>query len=241
LLPLALTFVVGACGGRPLPPPPDLTETEPLPSATAQDPTRAARAAFENPGGMWPPPLLAAHAEQLRKLGLELDPSALSDPMAYPLGAVVWLGGCSASFVSPQGLVITNHHCATGALQFNSTPERNMLEQGFLAKSRADERSNGPTARVYVTQSFRDVTSEVRRGIEQMGDPLARHRAIEQRIKDLVAGCEKGRAELRCNVASYFGGEQYLLIEKLELRDVRLVYARAEGVGNYGGEIDNWR
>ena len=190
---------------------------------------------------MWTPASLATHADTLRELGLELDPAALTDPMAYPLGAVVWLGGCSASFVSAEGLIITNHHCAGGALQFNSVGGDNLLRDGFLAKSRADERSNGPAAKVYVTQAFTDVTSRVRDGLAEEPDDLRRHELLEERDKELVAECERGRPSLRCTLVEYFGGEQYLLVEQLEIRDLRLVYAPAEGVGNFGGEIDNWR
>ena len=61
--------------------------------------------------------------EELKKLGLQIDPNQFADLTAFPLGAIVALGGCSASFVSPDGLLVTNHHCVAGALQFNSTPE----------------------------------------------------------------------------------------------------------------------
>src|SRR5690606_33739162 len=125
---------------------------------------------FENPGGMWMPGQMGAHAETLRALGLEYDPAALTDPTAHPLGAVLSLGGCSASFVSPEGLIITNHHCVTRYLQTNSTPDNNLLENGFLAKTRADEKSGGPAARVYVTTAFADVTDKVLGGLESVGD-----------------------------------------------------------------------
>ncbi|HEY6558635.1 MAG TPA: S46 family peptidase, partial [Polyangiaceae bacterium] len=202
-----------------------------------------ARAEFANPGGMWLPGQLAAahHADTLERLGLELDTEQLSDPTTYPLAAVVSLGGCSASFVSPEGLVITNHHCVTGALQHNSTPEQNLIEQGYLAKSPADEKSVGPTGRVFVTQAFTDVTETVRRGLEAITDDQARHLALERQTKELVLACEKAKPNVRCDVASYFGGGQYLLIERLEIKDVRLVYAPHEGIGNFGGDIDNWR
>ncbi|MBL9027270.1 MAG: S46 family peptidase [Myxococcales bacterium] len=196
---------------------------------------------WENPGGMWMPSQLAAQADTLKKIGFEIDPSALTKPMEFPLGAIVSLGGCSASFVSPDGLIITNHHCVTGALQFNSKPDQNLIRDGYLAKSRADEKSAGPAARVFVTQAFRDVTKEVRDGLEGMKDDLARYQAIEDRQKKLVSECEKGKDGIRCSVVSYFGAGQFTLIEQLEIRDVRLVYAPPEGIGNYGGETDNWR
>ena len=198
-------------------------------------------APFENPGGMWLPQQLPEQADTLKSLGLSIDPAALGDPLSYPLGSVVSLGGCSASFVSSDGLVVTNHHCAIGALQYNSTPARNLIDDGFLAQTRAAELWNGPTSRVYVTQRLRDVTAEVRAGLEQLGSDRARYDAIEARTKGLVTACERGRPDARCSVASTFGGATYTLVEQLEIRDVRLVYAPHGQIGNYGGEIDNWR
>jgi hypothetical protein len=198
-------------------------------------------APFENPGGMWMPSQMPAHEATLRRLGVAFDPKLLSDPSSPLLASIVSLGGCSASFVSDEGLVITNHHCATGALSFNSTPQANLLRDGALARTRAEERSNGPEARVLVTQKLTDVSAKVLEGLDREADDLARYRRVEDRSKELVAACEAGRPELRCTLASYYAGTVYVLIEQLELRDVRLVYAPPAGVGNYGGEIDNWR
>ena len=246
---VALAAAVSACGPeapQPVtPPPPD----PPLPPVATSEsaPKRAEKApkppktAFENPGGMWMPEQLPEQAATLKSIGLEIDPAALSQPTSEILGAVVSLGGCSASFVSDEGLVITNHHCATGALQFNSTPKENLLVEGHLARTRADERWAGPTARVFVTQAMRDVTKEVREGLEKIKSDKDRHDKIEEHTKALVSACEKDRAGMRCTVAEYFGGQQYRLIEQLEIKDVRLVFAPHAGVGNYGGEIDNWR
>lgn len=240
---LLAAFSVG-CGSEAPPP-----VTPPAPSAPPAAPSAApvastpapAKPKFENPGGMWMPEQLAAQAPTLKSLGLEIDPAELSQTTSPLLGSVVSLGGCSASFVSDEGLVITNHHCSIGALQYNSTPQANLLRNGYIAKTRADERWNGPTDRVFVTQQIRDVTREVREGLEAIKDNTARHKKAEEHEKALIADCEKDRPGIRCNVASYFGGAQYRLIEQLEIRDVRLVFAPHDGVGNYGGEIDNWR
>jgi hypothetical protein len=198
---------------------------------------------FANPGGMWMPGQLAAggHPETLAKLGLEYDPAALTQPTEFPLGAIVSLGGCSASFVSPDGLLITNHHCVIRALSRNSTKEQNLLEVGFLAKSREEERWAGPDQHVYVTTSFTDVTDQVLGGLEDIEDPAARWKEMQSRQARLTEACKVSKPEVTCTIASYFEGAQFFQIEQVELRDIRLVHAPDAGIGVFGGEIDNWR
>jgi len=206
------------------------------------DPALAFRQQYANPGGMWMPMqmTLPGHVDTFQKMGVALDAKVLADPLAAPLAAVVSLGGCTASFVSPEGLIVTNHHCVQGALQLNATPDQNLVETGFLAKIRADEKSAGPAQRVFVAQAFKDVTKEMRDGLDAIKDPTKRKDESEKRMKQLVAACEKDRPGIRCQVSSFFRGGQYVQIENLEIRDVRLVYVPARSVGNYGGEIDNW-
>ena len=108
--------------------------------------------------GMWMPQQIPALAAKLRALGFAGDPKSFADLTGQPMGAIVSLGGCTASFVSPDGLIVTNHHCVTGGLQFNSTPQRNLLRDGYLAETRAEELSSGPGSRVFVTTSVVDVT-----------------------------------------------------------------------------------
>ncbi len=213
-----------------------------LPSMSASvfaEPTVPVR--FENPGGMWMPHQILAHQDKLKSLGLALDPKLLSEPTSSVLGAVVSLGGCSASFVSPDGLIVTNHHCATGALQYNSTATSNLLKDGFAAKTRADEKSNGPTARVFVTTSVTDVTGDVLSGSGAIKDDVKRYKFVEGRQKSLTESCEKGKTGIRCTIARFNDGAKFFQIEQLEIRDVRLVLAPPASIGNYGGEVDNWR
>jgi hypothetical protein len=187
------------------------------------------------------PEQMPAHAQELQRLGLTVDPKLLSDPLSGLLGAVVRLSGCSASFISADGLIATNHHCASGALQYNSTAAKNLLHDGFLARDRAGELSAGPTARVQITRAFREVTGEVRAALDSAQDDLARQKAFEKFEKEAVAACEKDRPELRCELKPFYVGLRFFMIEQLELRDVRLVYAPPAGIGNFGGEVDNWR
>ena len=98
--------------------------------------------------GMWMPQQIPQLATRLQKMGFLGNPKAFADLTGQPMGAVVSLGGCTASFVSADGLIVTNHHCVTGGLQFNSTPQRDLLKDGFLAKTREEELSNGPGSRV---------------------------------------------------------------------------------------------
>jgi hypothetical protein len=188
---------------------------------------------------MWPPEQLPELASRLSEAGLQIDPERLTSLMEHPMNAVVSLGGCTASFVSPKGLVITNHHCAYGSIQYNSSPENNLLEKGFLAKNLEDELPASPGSRVYVTVEFRDVTSQVLGDMPKDLSGKKRFDQIEKRRKEIVAKCEE-KEGYRCRVASYYGGLKYSLVRQLELRDVRLVYAPAAGIGVFGGDIDNW-
>jgi hypothetical protein len=188
--------------------------------------------------GMWMPSQLPALSGELRAAGIELDPAVLADMTGDPLGAIVSLGGCSASFVSPQGLIVTNHHCVDGYLQYNSTPDNDLLEQGFLARSIEAEVAAAPDARVYVTRSIEDVSDGILRGIERVAVGK-RARELERRQKEMIRACERPGG-LRCQVAGFFEDSQFFRITQTEIRDVRLVYAPSRSVGNFGGEVDNW-
>ncbi|MEO6260796.1 MAG: S46 family peptidase [Thermoanaerobaculia bacterium] len=189
--------------------------------------------------GMWMPQQIPQLAAEMRKAGLKIDPSRFADLTGDPMGAVVSLGGCSASFVSKDGLVVTNHHCGFGALQFNSTPQRDLINNGFLARTREEELPAGPGSRVFVTTKIEDVTAKVSGGLSDQLSGLDREKSIDRNTKQLVEECEKPGG-VRCRVASFFEGAQYLRTTQMEIRDVRMVYAPALGVGNFGGEADNW-
>ena len=189
--------------------------------------------------GMWMPQQIPEMAARLKAMGFKGDPKAFADLSGQPMGAIVSLGGCTASFVSPDGLIVTNHHCVTGGLQFNSTPTRNLLMDGYLAKTRGEELPNGPGSRVFVTTSVTEVTSAITGNIDAKATDRERYDLIERRVKERIAGCEKGGQ--RCNVASFFAGLKYFEIAQMEIKDVRLVYAPADGIGVFGGETDNWR
>jgi hypothetical protein len=188
---------------------------------------------------MWMPKQLPDIGSKLKAAGLRLDPKTMTQLTEFPMNAVVSLGGCTASFVSPQGLVVTNHHCAFGSLQYNSTVQKNILRDGFLAKTLAEEVPAAPGSRVFVTVDVKDVTDKV---IDPKTAKLTgkeRVAGMETNQKSLVAACEKDTGH-RCLVASFYGGLEFYLIKQLEIRDVRLVHAPPESVGKFGGDTDNW-
>jgi hypothetical protein len=177
---------------------------------------------------------------KLKAEGLELTPQQIWNPAdgSGLASAVVWLGGCTASFVSPDGLIVTNHHCAFPAAQYNSTPDNNLIARGFLAVDR-DHELPSPGSHAYVLEGFADVTQRVLEAVPTGADDTARFKAVEGAVKRIVKSCEAG-GDLRCRVASMFGGLSYVLYRQLDLRDVRLVHIPAEGIGAFGGDIDNW-
>ena len=189
--------------------------------------------------GMWMPQQIPDLAPRLKELGFAGDAKMWADLTAFPMNAIVSLGGCSASFISPDGLIATNHHCVQGSLQYNSTPEKNLIVDGYLARTREEELSNGPGSRVWVTVSVKDVSDEITGKIDPKLTDRKRFDVLERRVKERTAACEKDG--LRCRVASFFEGLKYFEIAQLEINDVRLVHAPPQGIGNYGGETDNWQ
>lgn len=191
--------------------------------------------------GKWTPQqVLQLDRAWLQKLGLSLPPEKLWNPRSGSglLSATVSTGGCSAAFVSATGLILTNHHCLFSIVQEHSSPARNLIDNGFLARSRAEELPS-KTLRITIPHRFSDVTKDVEAAIPAGADDLTRQKAIESREKALVAECEKRRFA-RCRVAAFDGGVQYMLVDTTEIPDVRLVYAPPRSIGEYGGEVDNW-
>jgi len=189
--------------------------------------------------GQWQPHQLPQLKSELKRIGITMPAEKLADLSKHPMSAMVSLGGCSASFVSPDGLVVTNHHCGYAAIQRNSTPEHNYILNGFLAKTRAAELPGGPSTLVYVTEKVENVTDRVLKGLPATLSGKERHEQVESRVKALIAECETDKA-YRCSVPAFHRGLEYYRIKQLMIRDVRLVYAPSDMIGNFGGDIDNY-
>ena len=189
--------------------------------------------------GQWQPHQMLELKSELKEIGITIPAERLADLSQAPMNAMISLGGCSASFVSPKGLVVTNHHCAYGDIQQNATAEKNLLANGFLAKTMADELPAKPDSRIYITDKVENVSKRVLEGLAPNANGLMYYDAIQKRIKDLIAECEQDKA-YRCSVPSFHRGMEYYRIRQLMIRDVRLVYAPSDKIGNFGGEIDNF-
>lgn len=188
--------------------------------------------------GMWMPSQMPDLAKPLRSAGFKGQPTTLADLTAAPLSAVVRVGGGTGSFVSDNGLLLTNHHVAYGVIQYNSKPESNLIDNGYIAADRAAELPANPDYRVLVTVGFDKITDAV------LGPAAGKQGrdyfdAIDRASKAIVAECEQ-EAGMRCSVANMYYGTDFYRIKQLELRDVRLVYAPPRAIGNYGDEIDNF-
>lgn len=191
--------------------------------------------------GQWMPKQIGElDAEKLAEMGLELPPQDIwNETDGGLMKAIVNLSGCSAGFVSDRGLVATNHHCAFGAIQANSSVENDYLTDGFVAKTLTEElRAKGRT--VKVLQEIKDVSGEVQASLEGAADAVARAKAVEATTKQLVDACEAVGDGHSCTVRSFYSGSVFQLFDYLEYKDVRLVFAPPSMVGNYGGEVDNW-
>ena len=197
--------------------------------------------AYAEEGKWTPQQLLQFDPAWLKQQGLELPVSRLWDPQRGTglLAATISTGGCSAGFVTSTGLFLTNHHCLFGIVQEHSRPGRDLITDGFIARTREEELP-GKTMRVTVPHKFTDVTREVQAASAGKLSDLEANKAVEAKQKSLVAACEKSPG-MRCNVAIFDGGLQYVLVESLELTDIRLVYAPPRAIGEFGGEPDNFR
>jgi hypothetical protein len=188
--------------------------------------------------GMW---LLSQIGQlDLNKKGLQIqvtDIYSKDKPALY--NAVVQLGGGTASFVSPDGLLLTNHHVAYTALQRASSVNSNYLNDGFLARNRPDEIKASGYQALLITD-MRDVTAEVTAAGKGIADPTERDKAINKKIAAMTDEIEKGKDDVRAVVSELYNGKQYMLYVYKEFKDIRIVYSPPLSIGKYGGETDNW-
>src|SRR6266404_2548902 len=155
------------------------------------------------------------------------------------LSSVRLAGGCSGSFVSPEGLVMTNHHCAHSCIEQLSTKEKDFVAQGFYAQAQEDE-VKCPEIELNQLVQITDVTSQIQgatRGLKPGKEFNDKRKAAMASVeKDCAAGNDK----LRCDVVELYHGGQYSLYRYKRFQDVRLVFAPEIAIAFFGGDPDNF-
>ncbi|MBN1633631.1 MAG: S46 family peptidase [Ignavibacteria bacterium] len=176
----------------------------------------------------------------LEQKGLEISPDKIysSDKDAL-YKAIIQLGGGTASFISSEGLIITNHHVAYAGLQRASTKENDYLMNGFVAFNRSDEiPAQGYFARLLL--EMKDVTNEIIDATKGLTDPMEINKKTNEKITEITTEITKGTEDIIANVAEMYNGKQYILFKYKLFQDIRIVFAPPSSIGNYGDDIDNW-
>ncbi len=185
-------------------------------------------------------PLSELNRAGLKKAGLKIAEKDIYNPGQIGLvDALVQVSGCSGSFVSPNGLIITNHHCAFSAVQLASSPEFNYLKNGFVANTREQEiEAQGLTIRI--TKSYEDVSEEILNAVTSVSDPAERINIINKKRAEIAKRAEAADPTIKAEVSEMFIGKSYVLFHYQTIEDVRLVYVPRQDIGEFGGETDNW-
>ncbi len=192
---------------------------------------------FKPEEGMFP--LNYLNINELKNAGIKLEADQIFNPSGVSLtDALVRVGGCTGSFISEEGLIITNHHCVYGNVARLSNKDHNYLEDGFVAGDKSAELPVSMPCRI--TQSYEDVSDEVLKGLDENTDAKTRLLTIAANIKTITEREQKANPELDIEVSEMFVGKSYTLFRYVLLKDVRLVMAPPLTVGQFGGDSDNW-
>ncbi|WP_164020103.1 S46 family peptidase [Pyxidicoccus trucidator] len=147
-------------------------------------------------------------------------------------------GGCSASFVSPDGLVMTNHHCARGCIEQLSTAKKDYIANGFYAKTQAEE-TQCPAMEINQLESITDVTETLNKATQGMSGKQYAD-TLKAKMSELEQACSAGDAKVRCDLVTLYQGGKYNLYKYRRFQDVRLVMAPEHAIAFFGGDPDNF-
>jgi hypothetical protein len=185
-------------------------------------------------------PLSEIKKLDLQKAGLLISRDDIYNPNGISLiDALVKVNGCTGSFVSPDGLIITNHHCAFAGVNAASTPEHNYLEDGFLATSR-DKEISAKGYKVKITESYKDVSKIILDAVIGVDNFEERTKLIKKKMRELGEQATDKKNSIESSVSEMFAGQSYILFKYRIIEDVRLVYVPPRTIGEFGGERDNW-
>ena len=197
--------------------------------------------AFAQQGGMWIPSLLEGmNEEEMISLGAEItaddiysvNNSSLKDAIVH------FNGGCTAEVISNQGLLLTNHHCGFGQIQYHSTLENDYLKDGFWSMSLDEELPNKNLYAEFIIK-IEDVSVEMLSAINESMSAKEKQSALDKKRADIQKNYSKEDwQDLR--IKSFYGGNQFFLFVTEKYEDVRLVGAPPSSIGKFGSDTDNW-
>ncbi len=190
--------------------------------------------------GMWMPNFLSQNEEAMQKMGMKMTAEQLYSVNHSGIkDAIAIFGrGCTSEVVSNQGLLFTNHHCGFDAIQSLSSLEANYLDNGFWAKSFAEELPSPGLTATFVDKII-DVTSQVLAGVSDTMSPSERQSLIDKNIAKVQKDAPK-EAYQTAKVSSFYKGNQFFLFIQTTYRDVRLVGTPPQSIGKFGADTDNW-
>ena len=191
--------------------------------------------------GMWLPSLISQRIADMQEKGFRLDADDIySINQASLKDAVVLFGrGCTGELISPEGLLLTNHHCGYSQIQQHSSVEHDYLKDGFWAMNRSEELPNKGLT-VSFLERMDDVTAQVLNGYTPDMTEEQRVELVKKNSQALIDEAVKEGKGLRATVEALYYGNQYFLFLYREYADVRLVGAPPSSIGKFGGDTDNW-
>ena len=191
--------------------------------------------------GMWLPYALnGQNLAEMQAMGCKLTAEQIFsfNQPSIKDAIVQFGGGCTGEIISPEGLLLTNHHCGLSYVQKHSSVEHDYLTDGFWANEKSQELPN-PGLSVLFLNMVEDVTEAVLAGVTPETTEAKREELVENNIRQLEKD-RKGDRKVRVEVVPFYSGNQYILFEYDEYKDVRLVCCPPWGIGKFGADTDNW-
>lgn len=190
--------------------------------------------------GMWIPLLINKNMAEMQKLGLKLSAEDIYsiNHSSIKDAIIIFGGGCTGEIVSPEGLILTNHHCGYGSIQQVSTPEANYLDDGFWAMNKGEE-IPVDGLKVQFLQYMKDVTNESLKGVTNDLSEAQRDSIIGVNNKAIIEEATKD-TKFKGIVETFYGGNEYYLFVYELYTDIRLVGTPPEAIGKFGADTDNW-
>ncbi len=191
--------------------------------------------------GMWLPLQLEKQNEkEMQALGLKLQADDLYSALQPSVKDAICLfdGGCTGGIISPDGLLLTNHHCGFDAIQGLSTLQNNYLENGYWAKDRAAELP-APGVTAMFIRRMDDVTALALQGVTEGMGERERQAQIDKNLAQLRSSTKKEIWE-EILIRPFYTGNQYYAFITVTYKDVRFVGAPPSSIGKFGADTDNW-